>query len=66
MDVLSPLIRILLRYIGGALIAKGYAVNPDTFADPDLVQVICYVGGGLCAAVSEGWWTLARKYGWSV
>ena len=63
-DVLAPIIRILLRWAGGFLIAKGFAHNPNTFADPDLIQSLCYIGAGLCGMVAEGWWMLARKRGW--
>jgi hypothetical protein len=62
--MLAPLARILLRYLGGILIAKGYAHDPATFADPDLVQAVCIVGAGACGVISEGWWYLARKHGW--
>jgi hypothetical protein len=64
MEVLGPLVRIALRYLGGALIAKGYSISPDNFTDPDLVQVICYAAGAFCAVLSEGWYKLAHKRGW--
>lgn len=64
MDILSPLVRIGLRYLSGIFIAKGYSVNPAAFTDPDFVQLVCYAAGGICAAVSECWWALARKRGW--
>lgn len=63
-DVIAPIVRILLRYAGGVLIARGLAHDPATFADPDLIQAGCYLGAGLCVVVSEGWWWLARKRGW--
>lgn len=64
MDILSPLVRIGLRYLSGILIAKGYSVNPDLFTDPDVVSIACFGAGGLCAIVSEGWYTIARRRGW--
>ncbi len=64
-EILGPIVRIALRYLAGVFVAKGYAASPDTFADPDLVQIVCYGAGGVCAAISEGWWVLARKMGWS-
>jgi hypothetical protein len=61
---LAPVARIALRYAGGVLIAKGWAHDPSAFADPDLVQAVCYIGAGVCAVLSEGWYVLARKKGW--
>ena len=63
-DVLAPAARIALRYVGGVLIAKGWAHDPATFADPDLVQTVCYATAIACAALSEGWYVLARRHGW--
>lgn len=64
-DFLAPLVRILLRWLGGFLIAKGLASSADAFTDPDLVTVVCYVLAGVCGLISEGWWALARRYHWS-
>ena len=65
-DSLSPVIRIILRYLGGFLIHAGFASDPSTFADPDLIQAICYIAAGGCFFISEGWYFLARKWGWNV
>ena len=64
-DIIAPLARILLRYLGGALISAGFAISPNTLTDPDLVQVLCFLIGGLCTALSEGFYFLARKRGWN-
>ena len=64
-DIIAPLARILLRYVGGALISAGVAINPTALTDPDLVQVLCFLIGGLCTAFSEGFYLIARKKGWS-
>ncbi len=63
-DIIAPLARILLRYVGGALISAGIAINPSALTDPDMVQVLCFVIGGLCSVVSEGFYVIARKNGW--
>jgi hypothetical protein len=63
-DVIAPIARILLRYVGGALISAGIAINPSALTDPDLIQVLCFVIGGLCSAFSEGFYIVARKKGW--
>jgi hypothetical protein len=65
MDVVAPIARILLRYLGGALISAGFAISPSTLTDPDLIQVLCFVIGGLCTAISEGFYVIARKRGWN-
>ena len=63
--IVAPLARVLLRYAGGALIAAGVAINPATLTDPDVVQVATFFVGAGCAILSEGWWALARKKGWT-
>lgn len=61
---LAPFARVLLRYVGGALISAGLAINPSALNDPDLVQVICFLLGLICSGASEYWWTMARRRGW--
>lgn len=61
-------IRILLRYLAPLLIAKGI-LSPELGSlltnDPDVAQMI-QVGAGLaCGIVAEGWYVLARKFGWA-
>jgi hypothetical protein len=61
-------IRILLRYLAGILVARGLLSADDggTFsADPD-IQMAVETGAGLAIGVAtEGWYWLARKFGWS-
>jgi catabolite regulation protein CreA len=64
-SLVAPIARILLRYVGGGLISAGVAISPETLSDPDVFQVTCFVVGVLCTAISEGWYALARKYGWA-
>ena len=64
----GALARILLRYGAGVLIAKG--VLPDDVGhsimnDPDLLQVATTIIGVILAGTSEGWYWLAKKFGWS-
>jgi len=62
------IIRILLRYASGALVAKGLLSAEDgaNFAtDPDIVQVLEVAAGMAIGAATEGWYYLARKFGWS-
>lgn len=60
MDRAAPFIRIGLRYLGGALIGWGYATEDDLWVldDPELV-------GAISVALSEGWYLLAKKFGWA-
>lgn len=64
--MLAPFIRIALRWLAGALIAAGYltADNSSLFADPELVSAIAYGAGALCGMVAEGWYMLAKRFGW--
>jgi hypothetical protein len=65
--MMGPFIRIGLRYLGGYLAARGFLAQTDTgiFDDPDLVAAISYGGAALCALASEGYYWLARKFGWA-
>jgi hypothetical protein len=61
-DVLAPLVRIALRYVAGALVAKGLNLDP---ADPDVVSLICWVLAIGFGVISESWYVLAKKMGWA-
>lgn len=65
---MSVFTRIALRYAAAALVTKG-VLAPETshvlISDPDILQVAeVAVGAGLAVA-SEGWYILARRFGWS-
>ncbi|MFT3973348.1 MAG: hypothetical protein QM699_07825 [Amaricoccus sp.] len=58
----GPLVRIVLRYLSGYLIAKGWlAHGTDLAADPDIVLAV----GVAIGAVTEVYYMIARKMGWS-
>lgn len=62
-ELAGPIARVLLRYVGAALIAKsGLQIDVN---DPDVMVVVQGAIGGLLAAGAEIWWALARKYGWN-
>lgn len=64
----APLIRILLRYTAGALVMYGIVSQGmgDTLAsDPDVLMVMEVVIGALMAAGVEGYYLLARRFGWA-
>lgn len=61
-EIAGPLTRVLLRYVGAALITKaGLSID---VTDPDVMQVAEMGIGLLCSVACEGWWALARKNGW--
>ncbi|WP_421912719.1 hypothetical protein [Mesorhizobium sp.] len=64
----SVIVRIALRYFAGILVARGLLSADDggTFsADPD-IQMIVETGAGLAiGGITEGWYWMARKFGWS-
>lgn len=64
----AVVIRILLRYGAGLLVAKGL-LAPEaglTLADDPDVQMLLQVGTGFAAGVvSECWYLLARRLGWA-
>lgn len=62
----SVIARIALRYISGALVIKGLLPEgTDLTADPDLLNVAEVGLGVAIGAATEGWYWLARKFGWS-
>lgn len=60
--------RIVLRYAAGALVVKGLLpeeTGSQLAADADVLNLI-EIGLGLAlAAISEGWYYLARRFGWA-
>jgi len=64
----AVIVRIALRYFAGILVARGLLSADDggTFsADPD-IQMLVETGAGLAiGAATEGWYWMARKFGWS-
>jgi hypothetical protein len=61
-EIAGPLTRVLLRYVGAALITKaGLSID---VTDPDVMTMAEFAIGGLLSVACEGWWALARKNGW--
>lgn len=61
-------IRIALRYLAGALIAKGFLdphMGMELSQDPQLLEALQIAAGVAVGAISEGWYYLARKLGWA-
>jgi hypothetical protein len=65
---MSPLVRILLRYGSGLLIAKGL-LDAETgnmlVDDPDVARSLELALGTAMAAASEVWFFLAKRFGWN-
>lgn len=60
--------RILLRYAAGALVAHGLLasdVGNQLAMDPDVLAALEVGVGAILMAISEGWYYLARRFGWS-
>ena len=60
--------RIVLRYAAGALVAHGLLapdVGNQLSVDPDVLAAIEVVVGAALGALSEVWYYLARRFGWS-
>jgi len=55
--------RIVLRYVAGFVI--GPAVGAALANDPDVVNLATIGVGIAIAALSEGWYWLAKRFGWS-
>jgi hypothetical protein len=65
----AVLVRILLRYGAGILIAKGLLapeVGVEIARDPDVAMALQVIAGLLVGALSEGWYVLAKRFGWRV
>lgn len=65
---MGPIIRIFLRYATFPLLYFG-AINPneaaDIIADPQIAQWVSLGAGMVAPFVSECWYFLAHKMGWS-
>ena len=64
----AVIVRIALRYLAAYLVAKGVLDQAlgDTLAmDPDFAAALTVVVGFLIGAATEGWYWLAKKFGWT-
>lgn len=64
----SVLIRIALRYLAAALVARGL-FSPDIggllSSDPDISMMVEIVAGALIGLCAETWYYLANRFGWA-
>lgn len=60
---MAPLIRILLRYAAMALVTRGLIsdeAGATLATDPDVQLAV----GALIGFATEGWYWLAKRFGW--
>lgn len=60
--------RIVLRYAAGALVAKGLLsadVGATLVGDVDVQGILEIALGGCASLAVEGWYALAKRFGWS-
>ncbi len=59
--------RIALRYVAAALVTHGLLtadVGGTLSGDPDVLMLIQVVAGAGIGIAIEGWYALARRFGW--
>lgn len=64
---MAPLIRIFLRYATFPLLYFGLITEheaADLIAEPEIAQWVSLGLGMIAPVISEGWWWLARRFGW--
>lgn len=59
---MGPFVRIALRYGVGGIV--GYEVGSQLAADPDVIAVTTAVTAMAVGFLTEGFYWLAKKYGW--
>lgn len=59
---MGPFVRIVLRYGVGAVV--GYQIGSQLANDPDVVAVATAVAAGAVGAITEGFYMLAKRWGW--
>ena len=63
----APIIRIVLRYLAGFLVARGFLTSDDgsvLASDADLVALIETGIGFVIFAGTEAWYWVSKKFGW--
>lgn len=59
---MGPFVRIALRYGVGGII--GFEVGNQLAADPDVIAVATVAATATVGFATEGFYLLARKFGW--
>ena len=66
--VSGALARIVLRYLAAALVTRGLVsadIGATLSGDADLMSLLEPALGVAIAAAAEGWYMLARRFGWA-
>lgn len=64
----GPIARILLRVLAGILIGKGWFAPEDAnslISDPEVAALAEMAVGGAIWAATEGYYYLAKRWGWA-
>lgn len=64
---MTVFIRIAMRYLAAALVARGLLLPSDgdmLATDPQIIAAIEIALGAALAAAAEGWYWIARRLGW--
>lgn len=65
---MGPIVRIVLRYATFPLLYFGL-INEneasDVITDPQIAQWVSLLAGMAAPFLTEGWYYLAKRYGWS-
>ena len=64
--ITSPVIRIILRYAAGVIIAKGWLLPEDAYGlldDPATAEIVTMAAGFTIMVGTEVWYWLAKKWG---
>jgi preprotein translocase subunit Sec61beta len=64
----AALARIALRYIAAGLVTYGIVsadIGGTLGSDPDILVGVEIAVGALIAAAVEGWYVLAKRFGWA-
>ncbi|EJZ17408.1 hypothetical protein NE852_12820 [Rhizobium sp. Pop5] len=66
--MMSVVVRIALRYLAAALVAKG-VFSPDVgnllSNDPDISMIVEIAAGAVIGLSAEAWYYLASRFGWA-
>lgn len=64
----APITRIVLRYLAMYVALRGFLPEDVAKAiseDPQFIELVNMGIGLAIAAINEGWYALAKKYGWN-
>lgn len=64
---MAPIVRILLRYVTLPLLAIGLILPEEQqaiIADPEIVGWVSTALGLASPILAEGWYSIAKRFGW--